>query len=477
MRYVSFVQSSFTPNPEDIRKSYFSFNFVKWTIRCSSSESAAIAIQNEEDPHMRNERFTGEFLVQARSFPQIVKIAKLPWARPQRLPTESELHEFLAFLSLRALATGFRYDATIPDQFVEELSGAARTLELEHSIRPLDEEKDAFYADVERAAANAALSIFEQLENPPKAYRSIDPDSVDGFFDTATRVLGEKDDTNRNALATDAYNRGLMGGKLLVGLAADRNVAALRKIVGCQTRQPSLGADIMSLAINRFRAVLLSTWAGQNGALLAAEPEVLSVLGKHNVLLWQEIELQLAKMALSVSHPEQATHPDVFPMVGLAVLVEAEGQLRPLDLVTKADQIAEGLNLKVLQKAVLNAQAQAESGNTMSNIVDDLWRRVRKRNGPRHEEYEPLWKRAKHELAPSTVLGVLAGAAAAIGAPALVSILAAGAAASIGDLVLAIWRGSRSKDPLAAAISNVLAISRDEAETVHKQVESIWRPA
>lgn len=428
---------------------------------------------------MSPERFTGAVLVQARLLPQVLRIANLPEAQPYRTPSTQELCQFLAFLSLRALTRDLLYDATVPDRYETELLSAACRLGLENNVRPLRESIGlGFFHDLERAAANCSSSVLADLASPPKPFRTIDPRVVDRFFQVGERILGETNLSHRIELAMDAYNGGLMGGKFLVGMAAEENLGTLKEILAPRHKGTTSGEEIMSLCVNRFRAFLLSTWAGQNGALFAAEPAVVDLLGRHRVFLWREIERRLGALAdfpAPVGDPAGGSHSEIFPLVGLALLAEADKRSHPIDLVAKADELGRELDLPALHRALLDTQARVSDGQEVEDIADDLWHRVRLRNGPRHEELRPLWKHMAHAVVPAMTISSAAAAASVCAGADPKTAAASFAATSIANVVVAFWQKMRPQDPVAAAISNVVALGADDSRFVTAKVESIWR--
>ena len=348
----------------------------------------------------------GSFLIPAR----VVREARAGVAKADnpvpKLPTIEELTAFLELLGYLALGSRILFDGSIPSGFREETLGKVKSevffqrnlSRLDHSLEPFSSTSPDFEELLQDSATAATLLLDHLpgiLEKPKLIGRSIKPDLVADFYRWIGRVAEEPDQSERIALAQEAFSGGVMGGKLILGLVGSESDQALRAIAAVPEGAKE---GTLSVASTYFRSFLLSTWAPKKNALYSALPEQARVLEGHRLALWREIERALAKEG--VFHSEVHDYQEVIPIMGAAVLSEAKPQDWPADLFDHAYELGRSWDVGEIQRGLVRCQIKGNqegveaAAKELAERLEDYGRRFR--DPGKHGIVN-----AKHELLPA----------------------------------------------------------------------------
>lgn len=431
---------------------------------------------------MEEINFDGTILLQTRLMREIQRISELPFQSQPRLPNQEEIRTFLSFLSLKALASGFRYDDTVPD--AEKFLQSADAIGLKSFVSALPPSiGETFIDDAIRSVSMARNFLEESLESFSGSSGPTPPEERKEFFKSLSHLASVPLERERIDHALEGFNEKIRGGKLLIGLSAEPHRDLLAKI---QARASRVNEDDRSLLhsslINNFRLFLLTEWAGRIGALFAGPPEAVEKLAIHKRILWLEFE----KALLAHSGPQRQpnANPDLsfaesLPMLGLVILSEAPSNYRPQDLFGFADKCSERFGLKDLQKELLTLQVNAsrpDALGALEKLANDRFRAVRRRGGPKHEELGPLWKSAATQIMPAIGREAAAATAKIVAGGNMKEAVWIAVAKTVTSALFALRSLAQHHDPAAAAISNLMALHQYDLIHVSKKVEEIWKP-
>lgn len=256
--------------------------------------------------------YRGDFLVPWR----VIKAArqavqKADLTHPQ-IPTAEELEALLQLLGFVVLGSRTLFDGTVPADFRGGAKDPApNTAALDNHVEPMEHpppSRSQLSDSTAMAASLLVRHINESIKSPVLVGERIDRDKhVEPFFKAAREIAASGDTKERSDLAWTAYEKGFMGGKLLLGLAAGEHDRILQTIAGTSE---SLRQAMLSTLSTKFRAFLLATWAPSHGALFAPLPEQIAVLEGFRRSLWREL------LAGIESAPPPPSGLDVLPLIG-----------------------------------------------------------------------------------------------------------------------------------------------------------------
>lgn len=422
----------------------------------------------------------GSMLIQLRMLSRVKAIAELPFGRNSRQPTHEEIADFLSFLSLLAVGSGFRYDPTVPDEDLAPFLEAKEWLGL-RNVAPISTPiEDEFVPDMKSAFGMSTACLDDMLDRKlTHGHQPIPAPSVERFISCIRRMKATHDPTERIEIAFEQFNRGEKGAKLLVGLASQDDRRWLDRVAVVAERCDH--EALMSSLINLFRTFLLSSWAGRHGAIFAGSPDAVQRLSTHQLAFWRALEKELASRGgLALPKYEQKCL-DV-PMIGVALLMMAPRNARPIDLIGSTISARNELAIGRLADTFWQLHFDASIGNptrVIKEAANDLWDRVRQRGGPKREEIKSLGNEATAVVSPAAAATVGTTVAALVLAEGADLTLALGSAAA-GFLSGAIWellRTAKRQDRPAAALSNLITLHQDALHLIDDRVQEIWKHA
>jgi hypothetical protein len=415
----------------------------------------------------------GSILLQARVLPDILTIAE---ARDR--PDRQGLSKFLSFLGTLALSPTIRYDGTVPQKSLDKFLSAAQKLGL-RDVTPLEASSEAAFVEELRVAYGMASGYMPSALQGGPLGDGLDPlpeDTIMRFTSAAVGMAGARTREDRIAIALDAYNSGLTGGKLLVGLAAQPGSAELAMVVAALS--DSCRANVISRMIDVFRPFLLSSWAGGQGAVYSAPPDAVNRIQDHQRLLWEEIERELIRTA-GVRLPRYETNSLEAPMLGALIMMSSRPSDRPRDLIaTAASAAGNDPAIRQLSRLFWNLPIVGSHRDHDAIVTDttrDLMERVWSRGGPKREDLRSLLCRASTGICPAIGISSVAAAAAIAAGENVIAQLAAGAAGLAAAAIFCIVRAAQTSDVPAAAVSTALKRYDEVAPLLTDTVDRMWR--
>lgn len=434
--------------------------------------------------------YDGSILVHARAINDAKRVAENTGDRSQRPLPFGELWDFLSLVSLCALGSRIYFDSSIPEQFATEAQESARFLGLSSFVEASPQPNpERFQLDTATSVENASPLFEKVIESRVLIARRVSEDRAASFFELLGRMAKEEAGDTKRSIALEAYNNDVMGGKILVGLSDPRNEMILNRLSTHVSKSPpSRHTILLPELVNTFRYFLLSNWSGGWKALYATNPDTEQIGARYRRMVWPMIEREVYRRARAtgLQLPDKIRKRDpteqVLPLVGLAALDRAKPGDRPIDLFPIAQELAKQINLKTMQKQLIDSQVAYEGGKEPDEIARELWRRIREIGGPRYLPKRPsTWRRAVHQISPALVSGAASWAAklALIAesqwAP-LLLILATGSGARFLWVLGRTLIEKGQETNYLAVLSHLSAVAQDVPMLeVSEKVKVVWR--
>lgn len=365
--------------------------------------------------------YDGSILVHARTINDARKVAEETGERTQNYLSSAELWNFLNLVSLSALATRIYYDATIPEKYRIRTQDSVGFLGLSPFVEASRQPEPAGFQQDTAAAVEAATLLFRETIGTRdlrlQQENWIQQDEANAFFGPLRRMAQEKSEDVRRSIAFEAYNNDVMGGKILVGLSDLRNERMLWELSEhVKGSHMSRLVILLPSLVNVFRYFLLSTWSGDLMSLYATNRETERIAVQHRRMVWQMVERELHRLVIKRASgwPARIRRNDsteqVLPLVGLAALDQAKSGDRPYDLFQIAQDLAKKIDLKSLQKQLVNWQVAYEGGKRPDDIANELRYGIRRlRRQTSLPQPRSFWRPTLHQVTPD-ILGGAGGA-------------------------------------------------------------------
>jgi hypothetical protein len=392
-------------------------------------------------------------------------------------PDRQGLSKFLSFLGTLALSPTIRYDGTVPQKALDRFLSAANELGL-RDVAPLEASSETAFVEELRIAYSMASGYMHTALLGGSLGDGLDPlpeDTIMRFSLAAVGMAGVRTREDRISIALDAYNSGLTGGKLLVGLAAQSGSAELALVVAALADKAR--ANVISRMIDVFRPFLLSSWAGGQGAVYSAPPDAVNRIQDHQRLLWEEIERELIRIA-GVRLPRYETNFLEAPMLGALIMMSSRPGDRPRDLITTAasavgnDPAVRQLSRLFWNLPIVGSHKDHEA--VVSETTRDLMERVWSRGGPKREDLRSLLCRASTGICPAIGVPSSAAAAAIAAGENVIAQIAAGAFGLTATALFCVVRAAQASDVPAAAVSTALKRYDEVAPLLTGTVDRLW---
>jgi hypothetical protein len=420
--------------------------------------------------------YSGHILINTRVAKDLSAIAQLPFGPDSRLPKIDELNRFLSFLGLYTLADSLLYDPTIPTKYLDEFLLASEVLQIKNQFHPLGYVVgDEFVTMVSEALQMATNSIHNSLDDLPPAWRQPDPSDVGKFFRCIDAMMQSSTEEKRLDIAMDEFNKETHGGKLLVALSTDCNNALLKKVHPLVTESETTKSDVVSAMISNFRTFLLMRWSGLQGAIFATGPEFIQKVSEYKLWALEALTENLRGEFCSESSKTHTTEAYSFPLLGMAILLEAPDNSRPIDLLYHASNLSVALHVPAIQKEVISLQASAASDDEIKGIVKKLSWEIRKRNGPKFEKNKGILAELAYEILPTLAIGLVSGGLPLLAGADLKQALLGLSGAGVTTSLFSICSKLSSGNDLVGAISNLVAYDVATIDAIWEKVEVIWR--
>lgn len=430
--------------------------------------------------------YNGSILIHARDLEYARKMVNL-----NHVPKKEELQRFLSFLSVVTLANGLYYDSSVP--YPEELEKGINDLKLAGTVTKLKISKyNELFNECGSAVQEAQIEFMELLEEPRSFQnndRKIKEEQLDNFFYYIDALNNEKDIGEKKSISFEAFKtKNLMGGKLLIGLSNEKNSQILRKVALFSGSNNEIREIILSNLVSIFRTFLLSIWAERKGLLFSVMPKRYRIIERHK-FRWFEFEKAIKEnfkddtSSLS-SATNQEERPEVLPMLGLNVLLRADDNSRPLDLLLKAEEMAKETNIRSLQKELIKLEKKLvkaqincpEKQDVIKEEIDSISGNIAEKivcmDGPKFEKQNSF----KHCIYPAFVGSIFAaGIGVKFGMDVKQTIVLSGIPIAVKSLELAVKELKNDNLPFVSAMSNLMAYDKFSDRAIQKKAESIWR--
>ena len=316
--------------------------------------------------------YEGNFAVASRTIKAARRaIAKADMSPPQ-MPTDEELDSLLDLLGYTVLGTKIFFDGTVPEDFRASSSGQTNISIFDVALLPLEESIPAMGELCK--TTSVAAHLLEKYLNKTQAIPTLmgapisQTTHLNPFFLTAKDMAEEKDEQERVKIAWEAFEKNVMGAKLLLGLAVGKKDFLIDSLANVNE---GLQEATLSSMSTQFRAFLLSSWASKHGALYAALPQQANVLDTFHQSIWCELQAKLGNDLASMGNL------NILPLVGVWVLIDAGKNtqpgtsVRPGDLFQHARNLGEEWKFKNLQMSLIDHQLRADKEG-IDNVIEEL---------------------------------------------------------------------------------------------------------